>query len=212
MMSITEEDIKKMKTTGRQAWKNNFASFFPPCFSKCYSYRNNLLDKVRQMFFSSPPPLLPAPFFGWSDFLKSTAEKPLEKKTHTQSQALEVSGAEDYRSSNWLPLSKLQLHKRWYSVSAQGSKGLFPVLKNDAGLEKTQLCCDQPGPAGPARTCPPLPPTLRPVGRDANLLQGVITECVPMCICHLGMIYCQGIPFVTSCNMLSLFSHLPPEI
>lgn len=131
-----------MKNTGRQAWKNNF--FF--CFSKCYSYRNNLLDKVRQMFFS---PLPPAPlFFGWSDFLKSTAEKPLEKKTHTQSQALEVSGAEDYRSSNWLPLSKLQLHKRWYSVSAQGSKGLFPVLKNDAGLEKTQLCCAQPGCAG----------------------------------------------------------------
>lgn len=130
-----------MKNTGRQAWKNNFFFFFY-CFSQCYSYRNNLLDGVRQMFFSSPPP----PFFGWSDFLKSTAEKPLEKKTHTQSQALEVSGAEDYRSSNWLPLSKLQLHKRWYSVSAQGSKGLFPVLRNDAGLEKTQLCCDQPRP------------------------------------------------------------------
>lgn len=61
-----------------------------------------------------------------------------------------MSRAEDYRSSNWLPLSKLQLHKRWYSVSAQGSKGLFPVLKNDAGLEKTQLCRDQTGGAGGA--------------------------------------------------------------
>ena len=160
------------------------------------------------MFFSPPPP----PFFGWSDFLKSTAEKPLEKKTHTQSQALEVSGAEDYRSSNWLPLSKLQLHKRWYSVSAQGSKGLFPVLKNDAGLEETQLCCDQPGCAGPARACPPpQPPDLRRVSKDANLLKGVIKEHLPGRICHLGMIYCQGIPFAISRNVFSLFSYFPLE-
>lgn len=162
------------------------------------------------MFFSSR---LPPPFFGWSDFLKSTAEKPLEKKTHTQSQALEVSGAEDYRSSNWLPLSKLQLHKRWYSISAQGSKGLFPVLKNDAGLEKTQLCCDQPGCAGPARAWPPTTPptTLGRISKDANLLKGVIKEYLPARICHLGMIYCQGIPLATSYNMFSLFSHFPPE-
>lgn len=148
-----------MKNMGRQAWKNNFFS----CFSKCYSYRNNLLDKVRQMFFSPSLPLPPLPPLLWMEWLSQehswkTFGKKKKKRTHTESQALEVSGAEDYRSSNWLPLSKLQLHKRWYSVSAQGSKGLFPVLKNDAGLEKTQLCCEQPGCAGPAGACPPTAP------------------------------------------------------
>lgn len=146
-----------MKNMGRQAWKNNF---FFPAFQNVTAIETISWTKSDRCFFLPPSPT--PPFLGWSDFLKSAAEKPLEKKrkkkTHTESQALEVSGAEDYRSSNWLPLSKLQLHKRWYSVSAQGSKGLFPVLKNDAGLEKTQLCCEQPGCAGPAGACPPTAP------------------------------------------------------
>lgn len=144
-----------MKNMGSQAWKNNF---FSPCFSKCYSYRNNLLDKVRQMFLSPPlPPFLWMEWLSQEHSWKTFGKK--KKKTYTQSQALEVSGAEDYRSSNWLSLSKLQLHKRWYNVSAQGSEGLFPVLKN---LEKTQLCCAQPGSAGPARATPHTPPTPYP--------------------------------------------------
>lgn len=186
-----------MKNMGSQAWKNNL---FSPCFSKCYSYRNNLLDKVRQMFFSPPPPSASLDGMTFSRAqLKNLWKK---KKTHTQSQALEVSGAEDYRSSNWLPVSKLQLHKRWYNVSAQGSEGLFPVLKN---LEKTQLCCVQPGSAGPARATPPtsLPPTLKQISKGASLLKDIIKEYLPERTCHLGMIYCQGIPFVTSYNMFS---------
>lgn len=179
-----------------------FLFFFFFSFSKCNSYRNNLLDKVRQMFFSSPTPLpLDRVTFSRAQL------KNLWKKKHTQSQALEVSGAEDYRSSNWLSLSKLQLHERWYSVSAQGSKGLFPVLKNHASLEKTQLCVARQ--AVLARLG--LPPTLELARRDTNLLQGTSVGSPYSFICHLGMIYYQGIHFVAPYNMFSLFSHLPLE-
>lgn len=71
-----------MKNMGSQAWKNNF-SFLR--FSKCYSYRNNLLDKVRQMFFS-PRPSPPA-FFLWMEWLSQEHSwKTFGKKnTHTVS-------------------------------------------------------------------------------------------------------------------------------
>lgn len=140
-----------MKNMGRQAWKNNFFSLL---FKMLQLQKQSPGQSQTDVFFF--PSFPPTPRLSLDGVTFSRAQlKNLWKKKHTQSQALEVSGAEDYRSSNWLPLSKLQLHKRWYSVSAQGSKGLFPVLKNDAGLEKTQLCCDQPRPCWPSWGLPP---------------------------------------------------------
>lgn len=140
---------------------------------------------MRQLWKQSPGPSqtdvfwFPLPFLSpplWIEFLNSTAEKPLEKK-HTVSGVGGVWG--------WgLQKFKLALHVKITAVQkmvqyiSPGLKRTFPVLKNDAGLEKMQLFSDQ---TKYLAWCYSFSSSLLPIPKDASLLRAMITEHRPTC-------------------------------
>lgn len=183
-----------MKNMGSLAWKNNF---FSPCFSKFYSYRNNLPDKVRQMFFSPPLPL-----FLWMEWLSQEHSwKTFGKKktTHTVSGVGGVWGW-GLQKFKLAPPVKITAAQKMVQCISPGLKRTFSgsqePWENAAALCTARLRWPSQGLTLPR-------PTLRQISKGASLLKNMIKEYLPVCTCHLGMIYCQGVPFVTSYNMFS---------
>lgn len=185
-----------MKNMGSLAWKNNF---FSPCFSKCYSYRNNLLDKVRQMFFSPPPPSLSLDGMTFS----RAQLKNLWKKKHTHSlRRWRCLGLRITEVQIGSPCQNYSCTKDGTTYQPRAQKDFFRfsrTLRKRSCAVHSQALLAQPGPNTPT----PPPPTLRQISKGASLLKDMIKEYVPVCTCHLRTIYCQGIPFVTSYNMFS---------
>lgn len=187
-----------MKNMGSQAWKNNF---FSPCFSKCYSYRNNLLDKVRQMFLS--PPLPPFLWMEWLSQEHSWKTFGKKKKKHTHSlRRWRCLGLRITEVQIGSPCQNYSCTKDGTMYQPRAQKDFFRfsrTLRKRSCAVHSQALLAQPGPP----LTPPPPPTLKQISKGASLLKDVIKEYLPVCTCHLGMIYCQGIPFVTSYNMFS---------
>lgn len=150
MMSITEEDIKKWKIRVGRLGKITF--FF--CLSKCYSYRNNLLDKVRQMFFSPPtPPPLDGVTFSRAQL------KNLWKKKHTHSlRRWRCLGLRITEVQIGSPCQNYSCTKDGTAYQPRAQKDFFRFSRTTQVLRKcscaalSQAALAQPGPA-------PAPPT-----------------------------------------------------
>lgn len=160
-----------MKNMGRQAWKNNFFS----CFSKCYSYRNNLLDKVRQMFFSPSLPLPPLPPLLWMEWLSQEHSwKTFGKKKNAHTQSLRrwrCLGLRITEVQIGSPCQNYSCTKDGTAYQPRAQKDFFRFSRTTQVLRKRSCAASSLAVLAQLGPAPPLPPTLRRIRKDANLLK-----------------------------------------
>lgn len=157
------------------------------------------------MFFSSTPP---PPSFLWIEWLSQEHSwKTFGKKNTRSLRRWRCLGLRITEVQIGSPCQNYSCTKDGTVYQLRAQKDFFRFSRTTQVLRKRSCAVTRQA----VLAEPALPPTLKPVSEDANLLRGAIKGYLPPRICHLGKIYYQGIPFMTPYNMFYLFSHFPLE-